>query len=251
MLTPIGITYRRALLDTQLTKLAAATLGGRVLDVGGRRQVRGRFRPPAGIVWIRVNIDPGAQPDIVADAQALPVRSGTEECVVCLETLEYVHDPDVAVAEMSRVLRPGGRLLVSVPLLHRVDSATDRHRFTGTRLRELLEGAGLGVVEITPQGRFFTTLANMLREATAAIASRPLRWAVATCTVPLGAVLLRIDRLSAVRRSGFLSSFTTGFLGVAVKPGGGGPLRAGPMTARAHRCCGSRSSSNGGTTTAR
>jgi len=235
MLTPLGITYRRALLDTQLKKLVAATLGGRVLDVGGRRKVRGRFRPPAEIVWIRVNTDPRAKPDIVADAQALPIRSGTEECVVCLETLEYVESPEVAVAEMSRVLRPGGRVLVSVPLLHRVDSAIDRHRFTETRLRELLEGAGLGVVEITPQGLFFTTLANMLREATAAIASRPLRWAVAMCTVPLGATLLRLDRLPAVRRSVFLSSFTTGFLGVAIKPGDGGPLRARPATARAHR----------------
>jgi SAM-dependent methyltransferase len=228
MLTPLGITYRRALLDTQLTKLAAATLGGRVLDVGGRRQVRGRFRPPAGVAWIRINIDPGAKPDIVADAQALPVRSRTEECVVCLETLEYVDDPEVAVAEMSRVLRPGGRVLLSVPLLHRVDSVIDRHRFTERRLRELLERAGLSVVEITPQGRFFTTLANMLREATAAIASRPLRWAMATCTVPLGAALLRLDGLPAVRRSVFLSSFTTGFLGVAVKPGDGGPSPARP-----------------------
>ena len=58
MLTPLGITYRRALLDTQLTKLAAATLGGRVLDVGGRRQVRGRFRPPAGVAWIQGDKSP-------------------------------------------------------------------------------------------------------------------------------------------------------------------------------------------------
>lgn len=216
-MTSLGTSYRRMLLDAELLRVTAG-VGGRVLDVGGRRRVRGRFVPPGGVTWIRINLDAHEGPDVVGDAQALPVRSGVADCVVCLETLEYVPAPERAVAELQRVLRAGGRAVVSVPFLHRADAVTDRHRFTEARLRELLEQAGLGVVEIVAQGRFFTTVANMLRQATAGVGSRLLRWTLAGCTVPLGEALVRLDRLGRVRRSPFLSSFSTGFLALATKP---------------------------------
>lgn len=218
----LGTSYRRRLLDADLAR-ATAGVGGRVLDVGGRRKVRGTFRLPTGVAAVRVNVDPGEGPDVVGDAQALPLRDGSADWVVCIETLEYVEAPDRAVAELARVLRAGGHAVVSVPFLHRADAATDRHRFTETRLRELLEQAGLTVVEIVAQGRFFTTLANMLRQATAGVGFRPLRWALAGCTVPLGVVLVSLDRVGGVRRSPLLSSFATGFLALAAKPGGHRP----------------------------
>ena len=215
-MTALGTSYRRRLLDVELARLTA-DVAGRVLDVGGRRQARGRFRAPAGVEWVRLNLDPGAGPDVVADAEALPVASGAADWVVCLETLEYVATPARAVAELGRVLRPGGHAVVSVPFLHRADAATDRHRFTETGLRELLQSAGLAVVEIVAQGRFFTVLANMVLQATAAVGPRPLRWVLAGCTVPLGAVLARLDDVNRVRRSPLLASFTTGFVALAVK----------------------------------
>jgi SAM-dependent methyltransferase len=222
----LGTSYRRMLLDAELTRVTVG-LRGRVLDVGGRRRARGSFRAPAGAAWIRINVDAREGPDVVGDAQALPVRGGTADTVLCLETLEYVEAPERAVAELARVLRPGGRAVVSVPFLHRADSATDRHRFTETRLRELLEQGGLTVVEIVAQGRFFTALANMLRQATAGVGPRPLRWALAGCTLPLGAALLRLDRLRRVRHSAFLCSFATGFLAQATKPAPGSAVGLG------------------------
>lgn len=213
----LGTTYRRRLLDADLTR-ATAGVGGRVVDVGGRRQPRGGFRLPPGVSATRVNLDPSAGADVVADAQALPVRAASADWVLCLETLEYVEAPECAVSELARVVRPGGRVVVSVPFLHRADAAADRHRFTEARVRELLEGAGLTIIEISAQGRFFTTLANMLRQATAAVGWRPLRWALAGWTTPFGALLLQVDRLGPVRRSPFLGSFTTGFLALARKP---------------------------------
>lgn len=60
----------------------------------------------------------------VGDVHALPVRTGSVAVVTCFEVLEHLDDPGAAVAELARVLQPGGRLFLSVPndegLKHRV-----------------------------------------------------------------------------------------------------------------------------------
>ena len=215
---PLGLSYRRALLDAELARLGRS-LAGVVLDVGGRRTPRGSFVPPVERCrrWTVVNLDPVARPDVVADAVALPVRDAAADAVLCIEVLQYVARPESAVAEIARVLTPGGTAVVSAPLLHRADAPADRHRFTALRLRELVEGAGLEPVSVLPQGFFFTTLANFLRQAAAAIGHRPARYLAAAAVVPLTELLRALDRLPAVRRSVFLSSFTTGFFVVARK----------------------------------
>ena len=48
-------------------------------------------------------------------AESLPFADGTFEVVWCSEVLEHLFAPAFALREMHRVLRPGGRLLVTVP----------------------------------------------------------------------------------------------------------------------------------------
>ena len=50
-----------------------------------------------------------------ADAQAIGIASAAFDTVICCETLEHLVDPRVAVAELTRVLRPGGRLFLTAP----------------------------------------------------------------------------------------------------------------------------------------
>lgn len=50
-----------------------------------------------------------------ADAQRLPLRDQTVDAVVSVAVLQLLPDPGMALAEMARVLRPGGRLAVMVP----------------------------------------------------------------------------------------------------------------------------------------
>ncbi len=47
------------------------------------------------------------------DASRLPFPADTFEAVACLEALEFMPDPDQVLAEMVRVLRPGGLLLTT------------------------------------------------------------------------------------------------------------------------------------------
>ena len=50
-------------------------------------------------------------------APGLPVADGTADVVIMSELIEHLVDPDGAVAEVRRVLRPGGSLLLSTPNL--------------------------------------------------------------------------------------------------------------------------------------
>jgi ubiquinone/menaquinone biosynthesis C-methylase UbiE len=52
------------------------------------------------------------QPDVVAQTERLPFRSGSFDFVMCKSALYLMDDPRAALAECHRVLRPSGRLLV-------------------------------------------------------------------------------------------------------------------------------------------
>jgi SAM-dependent methyltransferase len=60
---------------------------------------------------------------IAADARDLPIRSESTVHVIAFMSLQDIDDVDSAVAEIGRVLRPGGHLYVSV--LHPINSAGD------------------------------------------------------------------------------------------------------------------------------
>ena len=50
-----------------------------------------------------------------ATRSTLPFPDATFDCVIASEVLEHIPDDDAAIAEMVRVLKPGGRLAVTVP----------------------------------------------------------------------------------------------------------------------------------------
>jgi SAM-dependent methyltransferase len=52
---------------------------------------------------------------VVGDALALPYPDGAFDTVIASEILEHIPDDDTVIAELTRVLRPGGTLAVTVP----------------------------------------------------------------------------------------------------------------------------------------
>lgn len=87
------------------------------------------------------------------DATALPVADAALGLVVAYDVLEHIEDDAAAVREIHRALRPGGTLLVAVPVDMRLWSAHDvavHHvrRYERAELLELLTAGGFDLVDV-------------------------------------------------------------------------------------------------------
>src|SRR5918995_286782 len=84
----------------------------------------------------------------------LPFRASTFDVVMASDVLEHIEDDFAAVAEVARVLRPGGSAIVSVPAHQWLFSYHDRalhhfRRYSKTGLRNLFTSGGLRVRQIS------------------------------------------------------------------------------------------------------
>jgi SAM-dependent methyltransferase len=87
--------------------------------------------------------------DIIGDAHRLPFRSGSVAAVFCQAVLEHVPQPTLVVAEMDRILQPGGKLYVDVPFTYPYHDVVDFQRFTCDGLRELFRNFDSVDVEVS------------------------------------------------------------------------------------------------------
>jgi SAM-dependent methyltransferase len=129
--------------------MADAPVSGRVLDLGGGGSGLVRAGGRVGRVIV-VDIRHQVRPDVVADLERpLPFADGSVDCVVCLNVVEHLRDERMVIRESARVLRANGVLVLCVPFLYPVHTAShpeffvhDFRRYTERLWGELLLGEG-------------------------------------------------------------------------------------------------------------
>lgn len=136
-------------------QLGALPDGRRVIDVGcGQSQFRDLLARhyACGIDFFPY---PGAH--VVTDLNApLPFVARSCEVAVLSNVLEHVFEPQRLLAEVRRVLEPGGQMLIVVPFFIKVHQPPyDFYRYTGFALQRLCRGAGFARVDIEPLGNVF------------------------------------------------------------------------------------------------
>jgi SAM-dependent methyltransferase len=85
-----------------------------VLDVGPGQGLRAWLSSLPQLRYLSVDIDRDMA-DLQADITALPFEEHSFDYVLCIHVLEHVPDDRAGIAELYRVLRPGGTALVQVP----------------------------------------------------------------------------------------------------------------------------------------
>jgi SAM-dependent methyltransferase len=164
---------RRSILQFVAKCARAVPPGARVLDAGaGNAPYRELFAHSDYVTtdWTR-SVHAGARAaDIIAPLDDLPIENASVDTVLCTQVLEHVESPAAVLAELNRVLRPGGHLWLTVPLvwpLH--EEPYDFFRYTPFSLDSLLRGAGFSDVDIAPRNGYFATVAQLLRIAPTAV----------------------------------------------------------------------------------
>jgi SAM-dependent methyltransferase len=189
-----------------------------VLDAGSGR---GAWKSviEAGATRESLDIAPKADEQVtwIADLTDMPqVPANRYDAAVCHQVLEHVPRPAAAAAELFRVLKPGGTLVISVPHLSRQHELPhDYFRFTPNGLARLLADAGFEIVSVEPYGGLCCFIHHQLATLVlgAAAMFRPLHALVAALNAPFSVLAAWLDRL--IDPSGMLAN---GVVAVACKP---------------------------------
>jgi SAM-dependent methyltransferase len=136
---------------------------GTLVDAGCGGQP---FRPlvPGGVTYIGIDTaDAEARfgykiPDtIYFEGTAWPLDDAKADTILCTETLEHVLEPTVLLREAQRCLRPGGKLVLTVPFSARWHYIPyDYWRYTPSSLEYLLKKCGFADIVVYARGNAVT-----------------------------------------------------------------------------------------------
>jgi SAM-dependent methyltransferase len=95
--------------------------------------------------------------DLVSDIIAIPERDASFDAILCSEVLEHVPEPTKALDEFSRLLKPGGKLILTVPFASLVHLAPYHYcsGFSRYWCEHHLLQRGFRIEELVPNGDWF------------------------------------------------------------------------------------------------
>jgi SAM-dependent methyltransferase len=156
-LSPAGLTLLRA-----LKPLVKEHCRGRVLDAGAGRGAYRDMLLQHAKEYVGMDVSQSTATSVVGDAQCLPLTDTSFDTVFCSQVLEHVPRPWNALAEMKRVLKPGGHLILTVPHISWLHNEPhDYYRYTKHGLRFLLNQAGFEEVKMKPAGGLLSLLGHI------------------------------------------------------------------------------------------
>jgi SAM-dependent methyltransferase len=144
----------------------AADIAGHVVEIGDDRYTR-QFG--GGKVTVSDVLDqehPDSSPTIIADlTNADHLQSNTFDCIIIVQTLQFIYKIQDAVNTLHRVLKPRGVVLASIPSLspicrYDMDRWGDYWRFTSAAVKQLFADAfGADNVQVQAHGNVLVSLA--------------------------------------------------------------------------------------------
>jgi SAM-dependent methyltransferase len=179
--SPMGKTARKlsdwvdleaSSLIESLTQLAPHAKG-RLLDVGcGEKPYEHIFRPfvdsYVGVEFAETYSQTSAsskpgKADFVYDGKTLPFEDDAFDTILSIQVLEHTPTPGNLLAEMARVMKADGLLILTAPFCFRLhEEPHDYYRYSPHALRFLCEEAGLDVTHLAARGGLFSVVGHKL-----------------------------------------------------------------------------------------
>ena len=231
-------TVNAAVREAWLEKiLAAIPSGHRILDAGaGERQFErfcshleyvaqdfAQYDGKGDGAGLQTGSWDQSRLDIVSDITAIPEPDRSFDAIMCVEVFEHIPDPLAAIDEFSRLLKPGGRLIITSPFCSLTHFAP-YHFYSGFNryfYERCLGERGFEQITVEANGNFFEFLAQELRRAPSMAAkfSSPWRRVNGRVVRLASAVLLRALTAASREDRGSAATLCFGFHVTARKTG--------------------------------
>lgn len=124
------------ILDTELKKQFKRLKPGIVLDVGSWDSPYKKYVPHTK--YMTLDVDNSNNPDICCDIHKIKWKSNYFDVIIVTEVLEHLYDPQKALNEIYRILKPRGICILSTRFIYPYHPVPeDYYRFTWDSLKYL------------------------------------------------------------------------------------------------------------------
>jgi len=126
--------------------------GDTLCDVGCGTKPFNSFLTKIGVRYLGLDTDNSFygmdNVDIVATADVLPLADGITDAILSSQVIEHLPDPENAMRETNRVLKPGGLLFISFPMFYPIHAAPfDFFRYSDSGFEALCSRTGFELLE--------------------------------------------------------------------------------------------------------
>ena len=134
-----------------------------VVDIGAGKSPYRKLIHCDKYIAVDVEDRRGAGDVVIADVNKdIPLENNITDLVLMTEVLEHIKEPRVVLAEVYRILKPGGKLILTTPFVWPEHEApNDFYRYTKYGLEYLLRESGYNDIKIEPKSGYFLTMCQL------------------------------------------------------------------------------------------
>ncbi len=101
--------------------------------------------------------------DFFYDGENIPFENHSFDSILCTEVVEHIFNIEVVLKELNRVLKPGGKILITCPFVwNEHEIPHDFARYSKFGIKHIFEKYGFEMINYEASGNFITTIFQLI-----------------------------------------------------------------------------------------